>query len=150
MIPISDLLQDEAEADALSVRMTGRTLAAWDEEWARRRVNGILSRRLNGSKLHTRAERDAESRYYGLHDDAFEAVVASTGTGDLSLPEEMRGLEVILLSDEEAREMIEGHQFRATQSCPPLRAVLLYRIRQSALSRIAAEPRPVQEPRFDY
>jgi hypothetical protein len=130
--------------------MTGRTLAEWDAEWSRRRINGLYSRRLNGSTLYSSTEREDTIRYYDLSEDDFDSVVATTGLGEVKLPDELRNLPRVVLGTDQAQEQISLHERRSTVSCPPLRAVRLYRLSQPCLTRIAAEPRPVQEPRLDY
>lgn len=143
---VSEIIAADLDIDGLCLRTTGRTLAEWDAEWSRRRVNGLLSRRLNGHSLYTADDRDLECGYYGLDDTDFEPVVAKTFEQPVLLPEEYRSMPLVTLDPMEAEGHIARHvmNWKHTGECPPLKVVLLYRIRQAALSRIADEPRPRQ------
>jgi hypothetical protein len=152
MKALNEIIQGSIDPNTMTVRLTGRTLDQWDAEWARRRLNGILSKRLSGSTLYTLDEREKELRYYDLSDDDFEPVVAKTIDQPHRLPDAYRGFPVVTLHPSDAEAHIARHiaNWKDSGSCPPLKAVLLYRIRQSALSRIANEPRPEQARAANY
>jgi hypothetical protein len=150
MKTLMQLVATDFDAEGVTRRMTGRSLEEWDQEWRRRRLNGHLSRRLNGSHLYTATERLEAIQYYDLAEEDFDAVIGSTGLGELKLPFELSKLEVVALSAEDAHRHVTHHETEATQSCPPLRALVLYRLSQAALQRIANEPRPEQARAANY
>jgi hypothetical protein len=139
--PIAALLGEGLDPDAISVKMTGKTVAQWEAEWKGRRIEHVRNRRLNGSTIYSVAEREAAIRFYDLSDGDFEPVIAATGIGPTKEPPDMRTWPVVQLDGRRAEREIEDHETGAQIKGRALLAVTYYRLRQDALRRIAAEAR---------
>lgn len=137
------------DADAVCVRMTGHNVDHYETLWTRRRRAALLDGKLSGRNLYTVAEREDVMRYYDLAEDDFEPVVVKVGPA-ATIPAEWRPLDVVTITGTyRAETLIEEHRTTAERrhvSCPPLGAIVLYRITQSSLRHIHAEDRPMRAP----
>jgi hypothetical protein len=131
-------------ADRICRDMTGRSVAEWEAEWRRRRVRHLHSGRLNGHSVHATGEREDVIRYYDLAEHDFEPVIAKMGTILALIPDDAKTWPVVTLPPHDAARHIQGHATRAAKSgqrVEPLAAMTMWRLRQDALRRIAAEAR---------
>ena len=139
MTTMQDLFAQDA--DATSVRMTGKAIAQWESIWMRRRAAALKDHKLSGRHYYTADQREDAIRFYDLTIEDFDPVVAKAGE-KASLPHDYKDFDRVTIAPDRASDMVESHRANAErqgQSCPPLAAIVLYRIHQSALNRVAAE-----------